>query len=149
MSSYVLRGAIHVQTCLQHHPGSNYKQNITVCETGIEIFHQQKQLIFSNIQTCVIMLGKRNFIIYTEILVYKSMSMQCQGQAVSSTDTTCRNQTNTFDATVRLESLDAHISAIEKRLVFVAYFHLSGASLIYFHYSIDCLFDFGSKVASL
>ena len=95
------------------------------------------------------MLGKRNFIIYTEILVYKSMSMQCQGQAVSSTDTTCRNQTNTFDATVRLESLDAHISAIEKRLVFVAYFHLSGASLIYFHYSIDCLFDFGSKVASL
>ena len=41
----------------------------------IEIFHQQKQLIFINIQTCVIMLGKRNFIIYTEILVYKSMSM--------------------------------------------------------------------------
>ena len=66
-----------------------------------------------------------------------------------STDATCRNQTNTFDATVRLESLDAHISAIEKRLVFNAYFHLNGAGLIHFHYSIDCLFDFGSKVASL
>ena len=74
-SSGVLRGATQVQTCLQQHQGSNYKQKITVCEMEIEIFHQQKQLIFSNIQTCVIMIGKRNFIIYTEILVYNSMSM--------------------------------------------------------------------------
>ena len=38
----------------------------------IEIFHQQKQL--RNIQTCVIMLGKRKFIIYIEILVYNNVN---------------------------------------------------------------------------
>ena len=87
----------------------------------IEIFHQQKQLIFSNIQTCVIMLNWKTqlYFLYRDIDVQQC---QCQGHTVLSTDTTCRYQTNTFGATVRLESLDAHISAIENGVVLLRVF---------------------------